>query len=403
MKKNYKIISIICCILWGSVLFSQGAPASFDPDESFRIARELAFDGELQASRDTLSKILEYYPEYTEVHTFLANTYRWEGDHNEARRHFNRITSQERDLEAVWVAAILNELHAGNTSIALGLANKALNYLGENLAIRKLRNDILGKSERSESLAEEETRVYKNRISIDNRLETFNQYYDPMWYTSVEYRRETALGRVIPRINYSNRFGIGGMQYELDLYPQISKTFYGYLNYGYSNSELYPTHKGSVEVFDRLPKAMEVSLGGRYLEFIDSKATLFTGSFGIYRGNYYLSIRPYVTIVDGRSPAGSGSLLARKYLSSDLNFLGLRASYGYSPELRQLRSGDVLISESLLFLESQSLRLEYQFASGKNSQNLYLANLGVSRQEYVLQPGAFFWVISGGLAYRLRI
>ena len=104
------------------------------------------------------------------------------------------------------MAAIHNELQAGNTSIALGLANKALNYLGENQTIRKLRNDILGKSSIPETRDSEEILAYKNRISIDNRLETFDQFYDPMWYTSLEYRRETSLGRIIPRINYSNRF-----------------------------------------------------------------------------------------------------------------------------------------------------------------------------------------------------
>ena len=403
MKRLLKHIGLIGCAFWGSFLFSQEPPATFDPDVSFKNARELAFQGEYQAARDTLQRILDHFPEYTEVHTFLANTYRWEGDHNQARRHFNRITSEERNLEDVWVAAIHNELQAGNTSIALGLANKALNYLGENVAIRKLRNDILGKSSGPQAIASEEDVAYKNRISIDNRLETFDQFYDPMWYTSLEYRRETSLGRIIPRINYSNRFQTNALQYELDLYPKISSTFYGYLNYGYSSSELYPTHKGALEVFANLPKAMEISLGGRYLEFVNSQATLITGSFGMYRGNYYLSFRPYVTLVNGRSPAGSGSFIAQKYLSSDLHYIGIRASYGYSPELRQLRSGDVLISESLLFLESQSLQFEYQFASGPSRQHLYLARLGVSRQEYVLQEGTFFWVLGGGLTYRLRI
>lgn len=403
MKRYLKYISITGCVLWGSILLSQETPAPFDPDISFRNARELAFQGEYQAARDTLQRILDQYPEYTEVHTFLANTYRWEGNHNQARRHFNRITSEERNLEDVWVAAIHNELQAGNTSIALGLANKALSYLGENQALRALRNDILGKSKVPETDASEAIVAYKNRISIDNRLETFDQFYDPMWYTSLEYRRETALGRIIPRVNYSNRFQTSALQYELDLYPQISRTFYGYLNYGYSSSELYPTHKAALEVFANLPKAMEISFGGRYLEFVNSQASLITGSFGIYRGNYYLSLRPYVTLVNGRSPAGSGSLIAQKYLSSDLHYLGIRASYGYTPELRQLRSGDVLISESLLFLESQSLQLEYQFSSGPNSQHLYLARLGVSRQEYVLEEGTFFWVLGGGLTYRLRI
>ena len=61
-----------------------------------------------------------------------------------------------------------------------------------------------------------------------------------------------------------------------------------------------------------------------------------------------------------------------------------------------------MIAESLLYLESQQLLFEYQFAS-RNRQHLYMAQVGVSRQEYLLQPGAFFWVLGGGLTYRLRI
>ena len=114
-----------------------------------------------------------------------------------------------------------------------------------------------------------------------------------------------------------------------------------------------------------------------------------------------MNIRPYLTVMNGRS-AFSGSFLARRYLSDDLRYLGIRASYGYSPELRQLNSGGELIAETVLFLESQQLFMEYQFGSG-NGQHLYLAQLGVSRQEYLLQPGAFFWVLSGGITYRLRI
>ena len=384
-------------------MFGQTDPQVPDPDASFKRARELAFKGSYEAARDTLIRVMEAYPDYTEVQTFLANTYRWEGNTGQARKHFNRITSREREHEDVWLAAIYNELQAGNTSIALGLANKALQYLGDDSAIRKLRGEILGSHTEEASRADSgETPEYNNRISVENRLETFDQYYDPMWYTSVEYRRETELGRVIPRINYSNRFGTNAIQYELDLYPRISNTLYGYVNYGYSDSELYPNHRGALEIFANLPKAMEVSLGARYLQFTDSDATLFTGSFGLYRGNYYLSIRPYLTVVDSRSPAVSGSLAARKYLTDNLHFLGLRASYGYSPELRQLRSGGVLISDTLLFLESQQLFFEYQFAPG-NGQHLYMAQLGVSRQEYLLQPGSFFWVLSGGLTYRLRI
>ena len=223
-----------------------------------------------------------------------------------------------------------------------------------------------------------------------------------MLYTSLEYQRRTKYGKIIPRLNYSNRFGEDAFQYDLDLYPSISNTFYAYANYGYSDSELYPNHKGALELYANLPKAMETSLGARYLDFRTVQATLLTASVGLYRGNYYMNIRPYLSIVGGRGPVGSGSMTVRKYLTNNFNYLGLTASFGYSPELRQLFNGGVLQAESVLFLESQQLFFEYQFGPGKG-RHLYLAQFGVGRQEYLLESGSFFWVVSGGLTYKLQI
>lgn len=392
------ILTLLLCPLMGMV-----AQESIDPDKEFSKAQELAFQGNGREARQLLTGILEQHPRYSDAQTLLANTYRWEGDYSRARKHLNRVTSRDRKNEDAWISAIYNEQQAGNRSIALGLANKALNYLGENAAISKLRAEILGTYTGEEDTSDAEAAPsFNNLISISNRLEAFDQYYDPMMYTSLEYQRKTKYGKVIPRLNYSNRFGIGALQYDLDLYPTLSNTFYAYMNYGFSDSELYPNHKGALEVYANLPKAMEVSLGSRFLDFRTVQATLITASVGIYRGNYYMSIRPYLSIVGGRGPVGSGSMTVRKYLTNNFNYLGLTASFGYSPELRQLFNGDVLQAESVLFLESQQLYFEYQFGPGKG-RHLYRAQLGVGRQEYLLESDSFFWVVSGGLSYRLQI
>ncbi|MDM9631765.1 YaiO family outer membrane beta-barrel protein [Robiginitalea aurantiaca] len=401
---NHKLFNFTLVLLWFPFMGVVGQEEAMNPETVFSKAQGLAFQGNGREARQLLTDILEAYPRYSDAQTLLANTYRWEGDYSRARKHLNRITSRDRKNEDAWISAIYNERQAGNRSIALGLANKALNYLGENEAISKLRAEIMGTYRADEALAEveEEAPNYKNRIAIYNRLEAFDAYYDPMMYTSLEYQRNTKYGKVIPRVNYSNRFGMDALQYDLDLYPTLSNTFYAYVNYGFSDSELYPNHKGALEVYANLPKAMETSLGARFLDFRNVNATLLTASVGIYRGNYYLSIRPYLSIVGGRGPVGSGTMTVRKYLTNNFNYLGLTASFGYSPELRQLFNGDVLQAESVLFLESQQLFFEYQFGPGKG-KHLYQAQFGVGRQEYLLESGAFFWVVSGGLNYRLQI
>jgi len=382
-----------------------------NPDTSFFVARDLAFEGNHSVARDTLRLILSRYPDYTDVRNLLAKTYSWDGNHNEARKHFNKITSVERQNKEVWIAAVKNEIYAENYSIALGLANKALIFMEADPDLQIMRDEIINEIHKKQNasqkstekeLKETEAKSYKNRLGIVNSLDVFDVVYDPMIYSGVEYIRETEIGKIIPRINFSNRFNTNGLQYEMDFYPKISNTFYAYTNYGYSNSRIFPNHRAGAELYANLPKALEVSAGMRYLDFVTSQAIIYTGSVGLYKGNYYFSLRPYITPrTDG--PIGfSGSLLARKYFQDRENYFGINLIMGYSPEIKQLISdSDIILAETLLFVESQQLLFEYQF-TGNSLTNSYRASLGITRQELVFDPGEFFLALSAGFRYHTK-
>lgn len=387
--------------------WAQPREAPYDPDQAYWHARDLAFQGAYGQARDTLSKILSDFPEYTDVESLLAKTYSWDGNYDRARRHFNRITSRERKREADWLASVKNEVYAGNTSLAIGLANKGLRYLEESAELETLRDALLETASKtsgaqttltgSEGSGASDAR---NFISVNSAAEAFDRVYAPMLYGSVAYQRNTKMGAIIPRINYNDRFGIQGVQYELDLYPRISEKIYAYLNYGYSEAEIFPAQRAAAEVYSSFGKALEASLGMRFLDFREQTARLLTGSFGMYRGQYYLSFRPYLSLFRDRKPGLSGSVEARRYLASPQQYIGLRATYGFNPELRQLRSGTELLAETLLFVESLELRFEYQFAPGAG-KNRYRAQIGISRQEFVFESGAFFWAFRGGIRYQV--
>lgn len=388
--------------LSGGVALSQSQLPAYDADRAFAFGRELAFSGQTGPARDTLRRILTDYPEYTDVETLLAKTYSWAGDFDTARRHLNRVTSRVRENEESWLAAIQNERYAGNTSLALGLANKALKYLGASQKISSIRAEILSQGNSGDTgnpgETERELPLLRNQITLENSFEAFDQTFEPMVYVSLEYTRLTKLGKIIPRVNYSNRFNIQGIQYELDLYPRLSRSLYAYLNYGYSSAPTYPLHRSGAELYAALPGAMEASAGIRHLVFSESSAILLTGSVGLYRGNYYFSARPLVSLFRDRDPGFSGSLLARKYLNGAVSYLGMRATYGFNPELHQLRSGADLQAEFLFYLESQHIQFEYQF-TGAAKRNYYRAHLGVGRQEFLSDPGTFFWAFRLGIRY----
>ena len=444
-KRTYSLLffGLICfCIRSQDIAYNDSKPGSYTN------ARQMAYEGQHSSAEELLLQILSKDSDNWEAHALLARTYSWSGQYDKARDAFNKILSGERNHPEIWMSAIKNELYANNEATALGLANKALFYLKSNeelerlqqMAMERIKNkkypeqgwynqkstlniDKVSRKKqkkkinlpekKAEELSEAETSstvipktpvdkdIQNNRVSIRNAFTVYDQRYDPMVYSSVSYRRQTMAGSIIPRINYSNRLGKNGLQYDLDFYPKFSKRFYAYINYGYSDATIYPNHKLGGDLYVNLPWAMEFSAGGRYINYDTKNVSVVTNSIGHYRGNYYFSLRSYITPRPDNLTRVSGNLLVRKYLKDAENFMGVNFGMGFSPELRQLTSGDELLAETLLYIESQRLSFEYQF-TGKKNPNIYRANMGVTRQELVYDSGNFFWAISGGFTYQVK-
>ncbi|MEB8329143.1 YaiO family outer membrane beta-barrel protein [Flavobacteriaceae bacterium KMM 6897] len=390
------------------------------PQKALSAAQKLAFDDNRYEARVILNNVLLEHPDYHDARVLLAKTFSWDGQYENARKEFNKVLSQDKMVKDAWIGAVNNELYAENYYLALGLSNKSLHYLrqDQDLSLLKARatnsigevssaldwlSDHLKKFE-NDSVAralyrELKDQVNVNSIGISATTEVFDIVYDPMASVSVDYKRVTVMGSIAASISYGHRFGVDGIQYGLDLYPKVTKNVYTHLSYSYSKAEIYPKNLIGGEVFVKLPNALEASLGGKYYDFKNSSAMVFTGSFGMYRGNYYFSFRPYVTPVPNASPSFSGALDVRKYGKTTKNYIGGVVSYGFLPELTQLNINNQLISETVLYLESQRLNFVYQFPS-KNLQNLWKLQVGALRQELVFDSERFVWSVSAGVNYR---
>lgn len=391
--------------------WAQHTALGFQAETSFLTARELAYNGNNEAARDTLRHILTKDTRQIEVLNLMAKTYSWDGAYDEARKRFNRITSAERYHQEVWVAAINNERFAGNLSVALGLTNKALLYLRGDTTLTALRSKLISEIENRDLSRKEEgspemektgeSLAYKNQFGIINTFDIYDIAYDPMVGSGLEYVRETGIGKLLARINYANRFQINGLQYELDFYPRLSNMLHGYLNYGYSDAPIFPVHRMGAELYASVSKAFETSFGIRHLEFDNGDATIYTASLGWYKGNYYANLRSYLSPGKGRITGYSGTFVLRKYLRDKENYLGVQLGFGFAPELKQLMANGTLLAETLLYLESEQLQLEYQFSPGKQP-SIYKAMLGITRQELAFDSGTFFWALSAGLRYHVK-
>ena len=410
-------------------------------------AYELAYDGDNKSAQEVLLKLLESNPENLEARSLWASTLSWKGKHAEARMEFNKITSIDRNNSDVWISAVKNELYANNNATALGLANKALYYINSNKEVERLRQMALNRIENQKFseqawfnqksnlqrsfVAEKRSKkkagskkdgkegkiaektdvaktkkasakeVPKNRFSVRNSFTVFDQRYDPMVNSSISLKHQTKYGSIIPTINYSSRVGKQGLQYDLSLYPKLAKRMYAFINYGYSNAPIYPNHRFAGDVYLGLPGAIEISAGGRYIMTDTKNVSAITNSLGHYRGNYYFSLRSYITPRPEGLTRYSGNLLVRKYLRDSENYFGASFGVGFSPELRQLFSGEELLAETLLYVESQRLSLSYQFTP-RQTPNIYKTNISLRRQELAFDSGSFFWAISAGLTYNVK-
>ncbi len=143
--------------------------------------------------------------------------------------------------------------------------------------------------------------------------------------------RRTGIGPVIGRVNYANRTGGSGFQFEGEAYPRITDRTYAYLDVGYSEAVVFPQWRGGAELFANLPRAFELSGGVRQLRFSGVKpVTLITGTVGKYEGNYWFSLRPYFR-EELTGNEFSATLTARLYAEDASHYVGARLGHGSTP------------------------------------------------------------------------
>lgn len=148
-----------------------------------------------------------------------------------------------------------------------------------------------------------------------------------------------------------------------------------YVNYGFSQSYLFPKNRLGLEWYQNFPHAFEGSLGLRLLFFNSSPVDIYTATFGKYLGNYWMSLRAFVT-PDSDGTSVSGLLLVRRYFSDPEDYLGLRLGYGVSPDDNFYQR---------LSLKKRSFRFEYNHIFN----HLWIVNTGAVIGQEMREPGEY--------------
>lgn len=413
-----KKLILLLLLLIGFSMYAQQNVFNGDPDQAFKTARELAFNNQRAKAQDTLRLILTKYPTYNGVRAFLASTYSWDGNYKEAKKEFEIVLNDDPDRLDTWQAAIKNELYAEAPFSALKIVEKALIHFPNNPDILYLKATAFQNSNRREDALKiiedllkinpnhEKALAYKsslvnelshNILGIRAAIDVYSEVFDPMQYHLIKYIRRTKYGSIHAKLNLSRRFQSNGAQFEVDLYPRIAEGLYAYLNFGVSNSFLFPDIRYGAELYKSLPKGFEASLGFRALRY-DETTNIYTGSVGWYTGNNFWSFRSYVTPGDSGTSM-SGTLNFRKYRSNADNYFSTEFGMGFSPEFFRFEfQGN---ENTIVNLQSQKFNLAYFFTTHKN-KNAWGVRTEVAHQEISFDPGSYFWIYSLALSWEIR-
>jgi len=373
-----------------SISFLGFTQNSINADSLFNVAREKAFSNSRKDAISICDSIIGSHPEYWDAYVLKGRVNAWNKNYPAARKIL--VDLLDKKVYNDGYRALMDvELWSKNYTDALVIADSAIIHYPNDieLQIKKAKAqfhlnefDAAKTTLKNASLIDPENKEIiellekiklastKNEIGLTIGGDYFDQIYKPRHWLSLEYKRATKIGSIIPRLNLINRFGNTGVQAEIDAYLKFKPRFVLYLNYGVSTTTLFPDHRAGIELYKALGHGFEVSLGGRYLLFRPKYIIIYTGSVSKYFGNYLVSLRPFITPkTNGIST--SFVLSGRKYFNDQLDNLRVDLSFGQSPDQQNIFDDN---ANDIVFLKNYQIGLNYE----KSFKSYYQWNVGVN-------------------------
>ncbi len=402
---------------------------SNNADSAFTQARELAFKKEYKTSRKVLDLLLLNNPENYQYKLFKARTYMWEGEHQAARENIEYLISEDTTLYEPYEMRVLNELYDKDYEICVRHCNDGIQrfpkqneffYVQKAQALTSANeyHDALDAANEAEEKFPENNEVQQLKTFLLNQLivdgvavgafmDYFTKNYNPWLYGFVQVGRQTNLGAFIARVNMAERFQEGqpsfGVQGEIDAYPRIGRKSYGYLNVGYSPSQIYPNFRFGAEVYTMVGNtSLEASLGMRYLDFLTNQVLMYTGSLGYYWKDNYAQFRPFLIQDNTYAQKGFGltfNFLYRKFIQGKGDFFQVNFGFGEVPDDRVLfLTNGFDITDYRLY--NQNLGFAYQRIANDNWYTRF--DLILTRQENFSVPDDYLQIVTVGLTVGYR-
>lgn len=377
--------------------FSYGQE-NWSSDELFSKARNQAFENKNYPEAIKLSKqALSQSPNYTDIGVFLGRLYTWSDQVDSARVVFKELEDRKVQDEDFFLAYGSLEYWNDNPKKALDIVNKGLVYNPNSEDLLYLKARIAYSEDQYEEADKTLSRLLavdakhtearalskriqeytsKNAIGVSYNFSHFDKQFEDNWHiASISYRRRTAIGSVIFKTNYANKFASNGLQFELEAYPRISKIFYMYVGAGYSNHVgIFPNYRSGASLYANLPKSFEGEVGFRQLYF-SNNLWMYTASVGKYYQNYWFNLRTFITPSD-KNISHSYTGTVRYYTKGANDYIGFMAGTGISPD----DSRSYLLGDRTYKLKTFKVGADYNFSIKRT--NLFSIGATYFNQEY---------------------
>lgn len=385
----------------------------YSSDELFQQARTEAFEQKnYPRAIELVKQALVKSPDYTDLSVFLGRLYTWTDQTDSARVVFDQLLARKVENDDFFLAYASLEYWNDQESKALQLIDQGLVYSPQSEELLLLGAKVYYSLEQYENAdkhlnkllalnaknteARELSAKIRDLTSLNSFGVTYNyvhfdkQFANDWHIVGVSYKRRTAIGSVIGRVNYANKFASNGVQFELEAYPRLSKTFYMYVGAGVSNQVgIFPKFRTGASLYANLPKSFEGEIGFRQLYFSDN-LFMYTGSVGKYFHNFWFNMRTFITPSSSNiSHSYTGTV--RYYTKGANDFIGFQIGTGISPEDNR----NNLLDRSPYKMKTFKAGVDYNFAIQKRT--ICSISATYFNQEYLPQTKGNQFDVSVGI------
>lgn len=342
-------------ILYGNLAFSQNLISLLSKEDSlFFQARNLAFiEDDLDSALIIGNKLVETNPENLDYRLFVGRIYAWKKDFYRAKLIL-RVSSDS--LRQDWLEAMADiSFWAGETDASLEICDRAISTQGISAfpfllkkgniyaslkkpeealrSFKQIPDSSIEFEQAKDKIRDLYWSLSKNQVSISYQQIRYEGLKSSAGnFGTLEYKRSTKKFPWLARIHFGKIPSLSDHSIEAEGYPSIGKSTYAFVHAGAGlGSKFFPTWKGGAEIFQAIPANIEISGGARWMRFpAKEEVLLYTGSAGIYLGNYWFSYRLY-GLNKSKYAHLTHAVSARKYFWDRNQFAGLYLIYGVAP------------------------------------------------------------------------